>query len=119
MTASRHGADSIALLLLTLPTSPSTRADPNAQDLVGNTPLHYASAHGELKVIRTLLAHGADPLLPNHYSWTPITYSSTVQAEVYFKNLVLEMERMRGRSGSGGLGLEGGGVGGLGKRDLD
>lgn len=75
-----------------------------AADLDGNTALHYASAYGQLKAIRALLAAGANPGAKNRYSWTPVAYSSTVQAEVYFKGLV------GGGSESGGG--NGGGTGG-------
>ncbi|KAL8713973.1 MAG: hypothetical protein Q9220_002119 [cf. Caloplaca sp. 1 TL-2023] len=90
-----------------------------AEDLDGNTALHYASAYGQLKAIRALLAAGANPGARNAYSWTPVAYSSTVQAEVYFKGLAA------GATGSEGLGgrreVEGGnfvrgGVGGPGLR---
>ncbi|KAL8928523.1 MAG: hypothetical protein Q9208_001757 [Pyrenodesmia sp. 3 TL-2023] len=59
-----------------------------AADHDGNTALHYASAYGQLKAIRALLAAGANPAARNAYSWTPIAYSSTVQAEVYFRGLI-------------------------------
>ncbi|KAL8874056.1 MAG: hypothetical protein Q9174_000561 [Haloplaca sp. 1 TL-2023] len=70
-----------------------------AADHDGNTALHYASAYGQLKAIRALLVAGANPGARNNYSWSPVAYSSTVQAEVYFKALV------------GGGGSEGAGVG--------
>jgi len=81
-----------------------------ATDSSGNTPLHYASAYGQLKSIRTLLEHGADAGARNAWSWTPVSYSASVQAEVYFKGLVNasasgEREREgggRSRGGSGG-----------------
>jgi hypothetical protein len=93
MIAARHGHDSAVLLLLTR--RPHAAADPNAQDLRGDTALHYASSYGHLKVVRTLLAHGADPWLRNHFQWTPVDYSSTVQAEAYLLDLVAEMERYK------------------------
>lgn len=31
----------------------------------------------------------------NAFSWTPIAYSSTTAAEVYFKNLVVEIEKIK------------------------
>lgn len=31
----------------------------------------------------------------NAYDWTPLSYSQTVAAEVYFKNLVAELERRK------------------------
>ncbi|KAI9758251.1 MAG: hypothetical protein M4579_003110 [Chaenotheca gracillima] len=88
------------------PAAPTT-ANPNAQDTMGNTALHFASAYGQLKAIRVLLAHGASPTLRNHYSWKPVSYSATVQAEVYFNNLVNE-----GINGGGGAGASGGPMGG-------
>lgn len=78
----------------------------SASDLDGNTALHYASAYGQLKAIRALLVAGANPGAKNAYSWTPIEYSSTVQAEVYFRGLV-----------GGGGGGESGGAGGLVRRE--
>ena len=71
-------------------------------DTSGNTPLHYASAYGQLKSIRTLLENGADASARNAWSWTPVSYSASVQAEVYFKGLVhppIEGGRSRGGSG--------------------
>lgn len=70
-------------------------ASPHARDLDGNTPLHHASASGSLKALRILLAAGANPLAKNNYDWTPLAYSQTVAAEVYFKNLVAEFERRK------------------------
>jgi len=63
-----------------------------SQDMDGNTALHFASANGHLLVLRTLLAAGADPERRNGWSWTAVSYSATVQAEVYFRNLVQERE---------------------------
>ncbi len=92
MLASRAGQTPIVTTLL------SHHASVTAADNDGNTALHYASAYGQLKVIRTLLYAGASPVARNAYSWTPIAYSSTVAAEVYFKNLVAEFEKRKGES---------------------
>lgn len=76
--------------------SNSTTATPvplQASDLDGNTALHYASAYGQLKCIRALLEAGADPNRRNAWSWTAVSYSLSVQAEVYFKGLVGEGAR--------------------------
>lgn len=97
-----------------------------ATDNAGNTPLHHASAWGNLKAIRTLLELGADPGARNEWSWTPVAYSASVQAEVYFRGLVnsgnrevvgrngeiLALPAGRERGGSGGR--ERGGSGGQG-----
>lgn len=72
-----------------------------AADQDGNTALHYASAYGQLKCVRALLEAGADPGRRNRWSWMPVSYSFSVQAEVYFRGLV----------GEGGRGREGEGVG--------
>ncbi|TKA67538.1 hypothetical protein B0A49_07621 [Cryomyces minteri] len=81
------------------PLSPSsaTHAHPLtlAQDIHGNTPLHHASASGSLKALRVLLSFGANPLAQNALAWTPLDYSQTVAAEVYFRNLVAEFEKRR------------------------
>jgi ankyrin repeat protein len=70
-------------------------ADVHAQDNKGNTCLHYASAWGNLKAVRVLIQSGADPLARNKDGRTPENYSVTVQAEVYYRNLVAEWERRR------------------------
>ncbi|KAK4548816.1 hypothetical protein LTR36_008589 [Oleoguttula mirabilis] len=70
-------------------------ASPLGVDADGNTPLHHASASGSLKALRILLSAGANPLAKNNYDWTPLAYSQTVAAEVYFKNLVAEFERRK------------------------
>lgn len=70
-------------------------ASPHTADRDGNTPLHHASASGSLKALRLLLAAGANPLAKNNHDWTPLAYSQTVAAEVYFKNLVAEFERRK------------------------
>jgi ankyrin repeat protein len=64
-------------------------------DVDGNTALHFASSNGHLLVLRTLLAAGADSEKRNVWSWTPVAYSATVQAEVYFKGLVAEIDRRK------------------------
>ena len=88
-------------------------ADVHAVDNDGNGCLHYASTWGNLKAVRALIKAGADPLQRNRQGWTPQYYSITVQAEVYYKNLVAEWEkrkaeeaiRMKERRGKGGGGL--------------
>ena len=69
---------------------PAFPASVHARDNDGNTPLHHASASGSLKALRILLTAGADPSATNTFNWTPLTYSQTVAAEVYFKNLIAE-----------------------------
>ncbi|KAF2115275.1 ankyrin repeat-containing domain protein [Lophiotrema nucula] len=64
-------------------------------DFDGNTALHHASAAGELKALRMLLQYGANPLAQNVYSWTPVHYSASAQAEAYFKTLIIEFEKKK------------------------
>lgn len=91
--ASQH-PNSTALIPVLLQ-EPESPASPHTRDAEGNTPLHHASASGSLKALRILLAAGANPLAKNHHDWTPLAYSQTVAAEVYFKNLVAELERRK------------------------
>ncbi|CZR57826.1 probable AVO2 Component of a complex containing the Tor2p kinase and other proteins, which may have a role in regulation of cell growth, partial [Phialocephala subalpina] len=94
MLASREGHDTVVQLLLTFsPSGPETLL--SSSDIDGNTALHFASSNGHLLVLRTLLAAGADSEKRNVWSWTPVAYSATVQAEVYFKGLVGEVERRK------------------------
>ena len=93
MLVSRAGSAALIPTLLAL--APSAVAFLAEADLDGNTALHYASAYGHLKCIRMLLQAGASPVARNGFSWTPVSYSSTVAAEVYFRNLVGEIERRR------------------------
>lgn len=89
-------------------------------DLDGNTALHYASAYGNRKCVRELLEMGANPGVRNRWFWTPVSYSFTVQAEVYLNGLVGEVRRPRrdlGGGGGGGVRLVGGEDGmGMGRR---
>lgn len=70
-------------------------ADMNAKDDQGNTCLHNATAWGNLKAVRALIQAGADPMSKNKAGWTPVSYSITVQAEVYYRNLVAEWEKRK------------------------
>jgi len=72
-------------LLITRPPIPL-----QAVDMDGNTALHHAAAYGQLKCIRALLEAGADPGKRNAWNWTAVSYSLSVQAEVYFRGLVGE-----------------------------
>lgn len=90
MEASLGGHDTILQLLLTfVPGGPFDAV--RRADLEGNTALHFASGNGNLLVLRTLLAAGADVERRNVWNWTPAAYSATVQAEVYLKGLVSEV----------------------------
>ncbi|OLN87671.1 Target of rapamycin complex 2 subunit AVO2 [Colletotrichum chlorophyti] len=94
MEASRGGHDTVLQILLTYVPGGAQEAVQRA-DLDGNTALHFASSNGNLLVLRTLLAAGADAERRNVWSWTAMSYSATVQAEVYLKGLVTEVERRK------------------------
>lgn len=70
-------------------------ADVRTQALNGDTCLHQACAWGNLKTARALVQAGADPLRTNNAGWRPDAYSLSVQADVYFRNLVAEFEKRR------------------------
>jgi ankyrin repeat protein len=63
-----------------------------ATDNLGNTALHCASAWGNLKAVRALLAAGTPPLSSNKANHTPLDYSVTKQAAQYFQSIVNEFE---------------------------
>jgi ankyrin repeat protein len=94
MEASLGGHDTVLQILLTFAPSGPTAAVQSA-DIDGNTALHFASSNGNLLVLRTLLAAGADAEKRNIWSWKAVAYSATVQAEVYLKNLVGDIEKRR------------------------
>ncbi|MDH4228190.1 MAG: ankyrin repeat domain-containing protein [Nitrospirota bacterium] len=48
-------------------------ADPNARDVMGRTPLYYASVAGSAELVRLLLAAGADPVIPDTSGNTPLS----------------------------------------------
>lgn len=99
MLACKSGAGTthlIPTLILHSPQSPtSTSLILTSTDSHGNTALHHASAAGELKALRMLLSYGANPLATNAFSWTPVHYSATAQAEAYFKTLIIESEKKK------------------------
>lgn len=70
-------------------------ASVKAQDNSGDTCLHQACAWGNLKTARALVQAGADPLQANSAGWRPDAYSLSVQADVYFRNLVAEFEKRK------------------------
>ncbi|KAI0205910.1 ankyrin repeat-containing domain protein [Astrocystis sublimbata] len=94
MEASVGGHDTVLQILLTYVPGGAESAVTNA-DHEGNTALHFASSNGHLLVLRTLLAAGADADKKNMWSWNAVAYSATVQAEVYFKNLVVDVEKRK------------------------
>ncbi|KAK0724539.1 ankyrin repeat-containing domain protein [Lasiosphaeris hirsuta] len=94
MEASLNGHDTVVQILLTWAPGGALAALAQA-DSDGNTALHFASSNGNLLVLRTLLAAGADAGRKNVWNWTAEAYSATVQAEVYLKGLVAEVERRK------------------------
>lgn len=87
------------------------------RDVVQNTPLHHASAAGQLKALRLLVGAGADAEVRNAARWSALDYSATVAAEVYLRGLVRERDakvvggtvgRERGGSDERRAGVRGG-----------
>lgn len=79
-------------------------------DFLGNTALHHASAWGNLKAVRILLAAGAPPFVRNRANHTPFEYSITKQAAQYFQSIIAELGKQQqgqdpGGAGGGGLQL--------------
>lgn len=96
-------------MLLRLTSNPQALLETRDRD--GNTALHYASAWGQLKCVRGLLEWGANAGARNAWDWLPVSYSCSVQAEVYFRGLVGEgVGQGRARRGDGGRERGGGGV---------
>ena len=93
MIASLTGEHAYPLLIPLLTSTPPCQ--PSAHDVDGNTALHHAAAAGHTKALRTLLEFGASPLAQNAYSWTPVAYSASKQLELYFRDLVGDLERKR------------------------
>lgn len=91
-TNSAMASEDIATITILL----SYRASVIATDNLGNTALHYASAWGNLKAVRALLAAGTPPLSPNKANHTPLDYSITKQAAQYFQSIVNEFENNTG-----------------------
>ena len=58
------------------------RADVNAQDLGGNTPLHDACLSGDLDFVRILLDNNADPTIRNKSGATPLHLLSTTKIQI-------------------------------------
>jgi hypothetical protein len=92
MLACKSGTGTLHLIPTLLNLAPSILT---ASDMYGNTALHHASAAGELKALRMLLQYGANPLVENACSWTPVHYSATLAAEAYFKALIIEFEKKK------------------------
>ncbi|KAF3915665.1 hypothetical protein AA313_de0202160 [Arthrobotrys entomopaga] len=82
MMAAKIGNDANINILL------DSDADINAIDPLGNTSLHYASAYGHLKAIRTLIDRGAAFDHRNRDGWYAKDYSFSKAAEQYFKSLI-------------------------------
>ncbi|GMR31741.1 hypothetical protein PMAYCL1PPCAC_01936, partial [Pristionchus mayeri] len=62
--------------------------DVNAQDMEGNTALHYACANGNVCLVRRLLAGGADPSIDNELDLTPLHVAAQHADDVCMKMLI-------------------------------
>lgn len=52
-------------------------ANVNAKGLDDDTPLHDATTSGNLKMVKFLIEHGADPFVKNTKGKTPSDYAAT------------------------------------------
>ncbi|KKA30992.1 hypothetical protein TD95_002946 [Thielaviopsis punctulata] len=107
MQASIGGHDTVLQILLTYAPGGPASAVQNV-DCDGNTALHFASSNGNLPVMRTLLAAGADPRKTNMECWTALEYSATLQTQRYLSGLVTDVEKKKKsarRDGEGSKGM--------------
>lgn len=80
----KDGADEALLKLLL-----STRAvDNNLQDTQGWTPLRWAAAHGQLKIVEMLLRAGADVDACDKYGWTALRWAAHWGHKIIVKLLI-------------------------------
>jgi ankyrin repeat protein len=54
----------------------SKETDVNACDSEGMTALHFASKNGHIKIVKRLLANGAEVNAENNYGFTPIALAA-------------------------------------------
>lgn len=87
-----NGTNALIQVLLASPLEEDAEPLLARRDLAQNTPLHHASAFGKLKTLRILVDAGADARARNHEMWTPLDYSASVSAEVYFRGLVRDRD---------------------------
>ncbi|KAF3939269.1 Alpha-latroinsectotoxin [Dactylella cylindrospora] len=87
-------------------------ADVNAFDPLGNTALHYASAYGQLKAIRSLVDRGTNFEHRNCEGWKAKDYSFSKSAELYFQQLVETSIVDKSLGGSAMSSIAGVGIGG-------
>lgn len=62
----------------------ATGADPNKQDLNGNTALHMMVIHNNLKMFQLILHKGADINLKNNKGFTPLTLAAKLARNEVF-----------------------------------
>jgi ankyrin repeat protein len=67
-----HGAESLGATTSLLGKHKSRGANAEAQNIYGNTPLHFASVEGHVAIVQALLRGGANILTANNQGKTPI-----------------------------------------------
>ncbi|EAX89479.1 ankyrin repeat protein, putative [Trichomonas vaginalis G3] len=60
-------------------------ANPNSQNLVGNSTFHFAALLHQPNIIRTLLAFSADPEIKNNAGVTPIDIANSKQNSLFLE----------------------------------
>ncbi|KAK9452761.1 ankyrin repeat-containing domain protein, partial [Dipodascopsis uninucleata] len=85
--AAREGHDATVNVLLDF------GADVDGADKFGNRAIHYASAYGHRKVLRTLVERGADYKRRNTLGWTAQQYSFSSSTWSYLNIITLESDK--------------------------
>jgi ankyrin repeat protein len=67
------------------------KADVDARDSYGATPIHIAIISGNSEMVRLLLTHGADVNASNNYGWTPL-HSAAVSGRADIVNFSSPIE---------------------------
>jgi hypothetical protein len=76
----------VAILLKTITFTELNKADWTT----GNTPLHLATYHGHIDIVRLLLNHGAMRNILNYELKIPANYASTIEMEKLFQRLTID-----------------------------
>ncbi|CAG0899889.1 unnamed protein product, partial [Cyprideis torosa] len=82
------------------------KADVNAKDRWGQTPLHFAAKHNRHSIAKVLLDNGADPNIPDVFEQTPLHLATSKQNEEVIKCLVANGARLDVKNKKGKTALD-------------
>jgi ankyrin repeat protein len=74
-------------------------ANLNATAIDGSTALHKAAAAGYTEIVRTLLYHGANTGITNHYGDTPLTLAAKKNQQAVIKIMMSGSKNQQGMQG--------------------